>query len=300
MNSTDLLQAAAEAAGAQDYPKSTLYVVATPIGNMADLTLRALHLLTLVDLVACEDTRHTAQLLSHWGLRKPLLALHEHNESEASQQVLEVLKKNQRVAYLTDAGTPAVSDPGAALVAAVHASGLRVCPLPGASSVLCALSAAGDLTHGGFTFHGFLPSKGSERELLLVQLLQSQTTQVLFEAPHRIESFARQLAEAAPMRKLTVCRELTKQFETIQILLAHQFPSWLESDAQQRRGEFVIVLHGLPKQKNEGTDPHVETCLLALLPHIPLKQAVQLTQQLTQVAKNKIYQRALELKQPEV
>jgi len=168
-----LLRAAASAAGAQQYPAGALYVVATPIGNLADLTLRAIHTLSIVDTVACEDTRTSSTLLRHLGLDKPLLALHEHNEAQAASRVCALLARGQRVAYVSDAGTPAVSDPGAALVQAVAAAGHRVVPIPGASSAVTAVSVAGDTRAAGFEFLGFLPSKGSERRAALAAVLRS-------------------------------------------------------------------------------------------------------------------------------
>ncbi|MBP6778464.1 MAG: 16S rRNA (cytidine(1402)-2'-O)-methyltransferase, partial [Piscinibacter sp.] len=162
-------------------------MVATPIGNLADLSLRAIHVLALVDAVACEDTRHSAPLLRHLGLDKPLVAVHRHNEREAAQAVLARLERGERVAYVSDAGTPAVSDPGAALVAAVRDAGYRVLPIPGPSAALAALSVAGDPQATAFRFAGFLPAKGGERSRALVALLAQPDAQVLFEAPHRIE-----------------------------------------------------------------------------------------------------------------
>ena len=193
-----LVQAAALAAGDQQYPAAALYVVATPIGNLADLTLRALHVLALVDAIACEDTRHSARLLEHFGIAKPLIAAHEHNEREAAAPILVRLARGERVAYVSDAGTPAVSDPGAALVAAIRDAGYRVVPIPGASSALAALAVAGDANAHGFAFVGFLPARGNDRARKLAQCAAASATQVLFEAPHRIESLAAALAAAHP------------------------------------------------------------------------------------------------------
>ncbi|MDQ6680920.1 MAG: rRNA small subunit methyltransferase 1, partial [Pseudomonadota bacterium] len=174
------MQVAADAAGDQQYPGSALYVVATPIGNLADLTLRAVHVLALVDAIACEDTRHSAPLLRQLGITKPLLALHRHNERDAAAAVLQRLGLGQRVAYISDAGTPAVSDPGAALVAAAQAAGHRTIPLPGASSAVAALSVAGDTSGAGFVFVGFLPSRGGERALAMTGLAANRATLLLF------------------------------------------------------------------------------------------------------------------------
>jgi len=192
------LAAARAAAGPQHYPAGTLYMVATPIGNLADVSLRALHVLQLADAIACEDTRHTQQLLRAYGIDgKPLLPLHEHNEAEAAQAVLERLRQGQRVAYVSDAGTPAVSDPGARLVAACATAGLRVLPLPGASSVTTAISAAGLSGDGRFVFAGFLPNKAGERQTAVDALAQEPRAVVLLEAPHRIAALEQTLDHMA-------------------------------------------------------------------------------------------------------
>ena len=289
-------QAAASAAGAQHYPAGTLYVVATPIGNLADLTLRAVHVLGLVDAIACEDTRHSAPLLRLLGISgKPLLALHAHNERDAAAGVVERLARGERIAYVSDAGTPAISDPGAALVAAVQAAGHRTVPIPGVSSAVAALSVAGDAIGGPFTFIGFLPTRSGERTLALKQLAASEQTQVLFEAPHRIDALATALAEACPTRTLTVGRELTKQFETVQRLLASDFSAWLASDPNRSRGEFVLVVHALAPAVADDTQAHDAT-LRILLTQLPLKQAVALAAELTGAPRNALYERALALK----
>ena len=271
-------------------------MVATPIGNLADLTLRAVAVLGLVDAVACEDTRVTGQLLRHLGLDKPLLALHQHNETVAAQAVLARLAQGQRVAYASDAGTPAISDPGALLVDAVARAGHRVLPLPGASSVVTALSAAGDGLAQGFTFVGFLPGKGQDRRSALQACAAALGCQVLFEAPHRIDALLAGLAEAAPARRITLCRELTKQFETIVTLTAADAPAWLAADAHRSRGEFVLVLHALPApaRADAGALPaEAERLLLPLLRELPLKQAVALAAELSGAPRNALYAQAL-------
>ncbi|MDP2004326.1 MAG: 16S rRNA (cytidine(1402)-2'-O)-methyltransferase [Rubrivivax sp.] len=296
MDPSPLHRAALLATGHQNHPAGTLYVVATPIGNLADLTLRAIHILGLVDAVACEDTRVAAQLLNHLGLHKPLLALHAHNEHEASQGVMARLAQGQRVAYVSDAGTPAVSDPGAVLVAAAAAAGHPVVPLPGPSSALAALSAAGDTAASAFCFIGFLPAKGGERRSALATLLADRRTQLLFEAPHRIIELAAALAEAAPQRTVTLCRELTKQFETIVTQPAAALPAWLAQDKHHERGEFVLVLHALPAVVAEAgalTETTLHT-LRVLLRELPLKQAVALAAELSGAPRNTLYQRALD------
>jgi 16S rRNA (cytidine1402-2'-O)-methyltransferase len=295
-----IAEAAAAVAAGQSYPTGALYIVATPIGNLADLTLRAIHVLGLVDAVACEDTRVSGALLSRLGLHKPLIALHQHNEKTASHAVVERLARGERVAYVSDAGTPAVSDPGAALVAAVHEAGRTVVPLPGASSVVAALSAAGDALAAGYSFAGFLPSKTAERDAALAELaLRSAESVVLFEAPHRIETALQALADAMPARRLTVARELTKQFETIATLPCADAPAWLAADAQRARGEFVLVLHAQAALPVEGDalPAEAERTLQVLLAELPLKQAVSLAAALSQAPRNALYQRALALKQ---
>ena len=272
--------------------------MATPIGNLADLTLRAIHVLGLVDAVACEDTRVSAGLLRHLGLDKPLLALHQHNEHQAAAAVLQRLAQGQRVAYVSDAGTPAVSDPGAALVAQVAAAGHRVLPSPGASSALAALSVAGDARSSGFAFVGFLPPRGTERAAALRALAQASVTQLLFEAPHRIETLAGELAALLPLRALTLCRELTKQFETVHTLPAAQLPAWLAADANRLRGEFVLVLHAPepPAAADTGLPAAATDMLAVLLRELPLKQAVSLAAELSAAPRNALYQAALRMK----
>ena len=301
-----LLHAAQAAAGAQQYPAATLYPVATPIGNLADITLRAVHLLSLVDRVACEDTRHSAALLRHLGLHKPLLALHAHNEHQAAQQVCGHLAQGERVAYVSDAGTPAVSDPGAVLVATVRAAGFQVMPMPGASSALAALMAAGDSLGQGFRMRGFLPAKGLQRRAAIQECLADAGTQIVFEAPHRILALAQELAAEtqalgtpALERPLTVARELTKQFESIETIGMGQLQVWLQADPQRQRGEFVLVLHALPASAAahpEALPAEAQRLLLTLLDELPLKQAVGLAARISGLGRNALYQAALELK----
>jgi len=295
------LAAAQAAAGAQHYPAGTLYVVATPIGNLADMTLRALHVLGLVDAIACEDTRHTAGLLQVYGLHKPLLALHQHNEAEAAQGVVERLQRGERVAYVSDAGTPGVSDPGARLCAAVQAAGLRTVPLPGASSVTALVSVAGlsEADSAAFEFIGFLPPKGQERAQALRRVAGLPHACVLLEAPHRIAVLARDLA-ALGERRVTVGRELTKQFEEVVTLPCIGLPGWLAEHAARSKGEFVLVLHSLasvPQGVEPGPTPEALRVLDLLLAELPVKSAARLCAELTGGSKNELYQAALQRKQ---
>jgi 16S rRNA (cytidine1402-2'-O)-methyltransferase len=295
IDALQIQQAAAAAAGAQQYPAPALYLVATPIGNLADITLRAVHVLSLVDAVACEDSRVTGALLHHLGLHKALIALHEHNEREAALVVLQRLRAGQRVAYGSDAGTPAVSDPGAALVQAVAGEGFRVVPIPGASSVVAALSVAGDAASQGFRFCGFAPHKGLQRQRALEAACDDSGTQVWLEAPHRIASLAEVWAARAGARPVTVCRELTKQFETVATLPASELPAWLAADAQRRRGEFVLVLHGRGETavQQAADDVAAQHVLDVLLAELPLKQAVSLAARISGAPRNALYQQAL-------
>ena len=294
------LGAAQAAAGAQHYPAGALYVVATPIGNLADITLRALHLLGLVDAIACEDTRHTASLLQAYGLHRPLLALHQHNEAEAAIGVVERLQRGERIAYVSDAGTPGISDPGARLCAAVQAAGLRAIPLPGASSVTTLLSVAGlaaTETDAAFEFTGFLPTKGSARAQALRRLAQQPHACVLLEAPHRIQSLAKDLIELGE-RQVTLGRELTKQFEQLVTLRCDELAGWLAADPMHGKGEFALALHPLARvaASENGPDAEALRVLKLLLAELPLKGAARLAAEITGGSKNALYQAGLALK----
>ena len=272
-------------------------MVATPIGNLADIALRALHVLSLVDTVACEDTRHTAGLLQGYGLHKPLLALHEHNEAEAAQTVIQRLREGQRVAYVSDAGTPGVSDPGARLCAAVVAAGLRCVPLPGASSITALMSVAGTGGHDGrFVFTGFLSPKATERQREVQAIAADDRACVLLEAPHRIEALAKDLA-ALDDRPITVGRELTKQFEEIAQMPAAGFPAWLQGSAHRTRGEFVLLVHPQAAADSGAFDAATLRTLDLLLAELPVKTAVKLCADITGAPRNALYQAALARRQ---
>ena len=279
----------------QTYPIATLYVVATPIGNVTDISLRALHVLSLVDAVACEDTRNTAQLMTRFGLHKPLIAAHQHNEREAAETLVARLQAGERIALVSDAGTPAVSDPGARIVDAVRAAGLRVVPLPGASAAVTAISASG-LLNDQFHFIGFLPSKAKQRETTLQQLRNVTATMVFYEAPHRIVECAAALAAAfEPTRQVVFARELTKLFEEIHRCPLSEAVAWLNADAHREKGEYVVLLEGVAEAE-DAQDAEAERILALLVAELPLKQAAALTAQITGRKKNALYERALQMK----
>lgn len=258
--------------------------------------LRALHLLTLVDALACEDTRHSQALLRSYGVSKPssaFLALHQHNETGAAEEVIVRLQSGQRVAYLSDAGTPAISDPGAKLVAAVHAAGFRVIPIPGASSVTALLSVSGCQGDSSFVFLGFLPSKSQERQTAIKAIAQEARTQVFLEAPHRIQALAKDLAVLGE-RDLGVGRELTKQFEEVARMPANAFAAWLETNPHRAKGEFVLVLH--PLATAEPGLGEAERVLDLLLAELPIKSAVRLAAQISGAPRNAMYALALQKK----
>jgi 16S rRNA (cytidine1402-2'-O)-methyltransferase len=290
------ITAAKDAAGKQNYPTATLYVVATPIGNLADISLRALHVLNMVDAIACEDTRHTQPLLRTYGIdvgsSKPLLAVHEHNELEATEHIIARLQRGERIAFVSDAGTPGVSDPGSKLVAGVRAAGFRVVPLPGASSVTALLSVAGITQNDHFSFMGFLPTKTMERDAAILKLQAITGSIVLLEAPHRIEAVATALGILGD-RLITIGRELTKQFEEIATMPSASFHDWLQHDSNRTRGEFVLVLHPLMAEAPHDDAPRILKLLLA---ELPLKTAVKLTADITGAPRNALYESALLLK----
>jgi len=289
--------AAREAAGAQHYPKGALYVVATPIGNVADISLRALHVFAIADVIACEDTRHTQSLLRACGIDRTgiaWLAVHQHNESSAAEAVIARLRDGARVVYASDAGTPGVSDPGARLVKEVQQQGLAVVPVPGASSVIAVLSVAGAVGDApGFVFQGFLPTKQGERDSALQLLAAEPRTVVLLEAPHRIEALARALAPLGE-RRVTVGRELTKQFEQVATLTCGELAAWVESEPQRSKGEFALVLHPNPAATAPDEGLRVLQLLLA---ELPTRTAVKLASEITKAPRNELYEAALRIKQ---
>ena len=273
-----------------------LYVVATPIGNLSDITLRALEVLKSVDAIAAEDTRHTSGLLSHFGIAKKLIAVHEHNEHQSAEKLLAQLQAGQNIALVTDAGTPGISDPGAVVVDLVRKAGVRVVPIPGASAVIAALSASG-IAQNGFLFHGFLPASGSARRKAL-EILKAQTvTLVFYEAPHRIiESIVDMTAVLGVDRRITIAREITKTFETIHSCTLQNAEAWLRADVNQQRGEFVLLIEAATIKDAAEIPENTIRILKLLLVDLPLKQAVQLATEITGEKKNVLYELALLLK----
>jgi len=282
----------------ESFVPGTLYVLATPIGNLADITARALAAFGVADVVCAEDTRVTGQLLKSYGLHaKKLCSLREHNERSMAQQVIEWLKQGLIVVQASDAGTPAVSDPGARLVEAVRQAGLPVSPVPGVSAVITALSASG-LTSPGFLFHGFLPPKSGERRRTLAQWRETGHSVVCYEAPHRIVDTLKDIvAELGPDRVLFTARELTKTFETLKTLPAAEMLAWVESDSNQQRGEFVLIIDAVPAaEAGEGLPAETLHTLEILAAELPTKQAASLAAQLTGANKKALYEHALTLK----
>ena len=284
----------------QDLPAGALYMVATPIGNLGDITLRALHVLNAVDGIACEDTRHSAALLQQFGIHKKCLALHEHNEISGAQTVIQHLANNERWAYISDAGTPGVSDPGAKLVNEVQKAGLRVIPIPGASAVSGAISAAGSVMHnseGRFQFLGFWPNKTKERDAFIQDISSSKKASIFFESPHHIKETLALLANhLEPDRQLLVCRELTKKFEQLVSIQAQEIMNWLNT-ADSLKGEFVIVVAG--RSTNSDEAPEHSTLLLwanALSPYLGSKEIAAVLSQTLGIPKKEAYQIALDAK----
>lgn len=284
----------------QDWPASTLYVVATPIGNLADLSLRALHALMLCDVVAAEDTRASRQLLDAWGVQTPLLAAHRHNEAQAAQSIVERLSQGQRVALVSDAGAPGVSDPGARVVRAVRDAGYRVVPIPGASAVITALMASGATSdeNPAFLFAGFTPSKPVARRKWLQQWCVTPAPVVMFESPHRLRAALADLLEVCgPDRQLTIARELTKRFEQVHTLPLAQAQAWVDSDSHHEQGEFVLIVHAPPASDNTLLDPATDTLLDALLESVSVRDAAKIAAKVSGMPRDVLYKLALERQQ---
>lgn len=274
--------------------ESALYVVPTPLGNLQDMSLRAIEVLKAVPWVAAEDTRHSQPLLRHFGSGARLLPAHQHNEEQAAQGVIDKLAAGEAVALISDAGTPAVSDPGARIVARVREAGFKVVPLPGACAAVTALSASG-LMAPHFLFYGFLPAKAGQRQKELEALAALPYTLVFYEAPHRVLESVEALAAAfGPERTIVFARELTKLFETIHACPLGEALEWLQADANRQRGEFVLLVEAAPEDADDGAGERVLRLLLA--EGLPVKQCAKLAAEITGASKNELYQKALALK----
>lgn len=271
-----------------------LYVVATPIGNLGDLSPRAVATLCAVDVIAAEDTRHSSKLLQHFSITTPCLALHEHNERRASFKLIERMARGESVALISDAGTPLLSDPGYHLVAAAHAHAIPVVPIPGPSSLVSALSASG-LQADSFVFEGFLPAKPAARRARLDALRVESRTLVFFETPHRILGALRDMQQSfGAERVIVIARELSKAFETTRRGPIGAMLVWMEADADQQRGEFVVMVQGVPRAPAVAADDETRRTLAVLLAELPLKQAVALAARLTGRGRNQLYDLAVQ------
>ena len=279
----------------QSFPERALYVVATPIGNVGDISLRALRVLSMADAIACEDTRNTGQLMMRLGLSTPLFSAHQHNEREIAQKIIERLQAGERIALVSDAGTPAVSDPGARIVDAVLGAGLKVIPVAGPSAAIAALSISG-LVSDQFHFVGFMPAKSSQREQLLGELSSSAVNLVFYEAPHRIlEAVQSMLKMLGPERRILIAREISKLFEQVHRCRLAEAPDWLSAAANHQRGEFVLVVEG-HRAADEQPPSDARHVLQTLLEELPVSQAAALAAKITGLKKNALYQLALELR----
>ena len=270
-----------------------LYVVATPIGNLGDLSPRAQKVLDSVDRICAEDTRTSSTLLANFGIRKPLLALHDHNEDQITGQLVAELKKGQTLALISDAGTPLISDPGFALVRAAREAGVPVMTLPGPCAAVAALSISG-IASDSFTFIGFLPPKAQARRARLQTLATETRTLIFYESSHRILESVEDIAAQFPQRKLCLARELTKLFEESITASAAEVFAWLQQDANRSRGEFVLVLEGAPAEA-QSDDAEAERVLRVLLKELGASQAAKLAAELTGRRKNELYAMANKL-----
>jgi len=275
----------------------TLYVVATPIGNLEDMTPRAIRILAEADLIAAEDTRHSGKLLRHFGIGTETVAVHEHNERSQVPKLIEILKSGKSIAFISDAGTPLVSDPGFQLVRAARQAGLTVTPVPGACAAVAALSVAG-LPSDRFVVEGFPPAKSAARRAVFEKLREESRTLIFYESPHRILESLKDMAEIfGSTREAVLARELTKQFETVRSGGLVELHDWVEADKHQQLGEFVILIHGVPRAEREAMDAEAERVLKLLLEELPVSQAAALAAKITGLKKNKLYEYALAFKQ---
>ncbi|MGB7934436.1 MAG: 16S rRNA (cytidine(1402)-2'-O)-methyltransferase [Gammaproteobacteria bacterium] len=275
--------------------KGVLYVVATPIGNLQDISARAIATLKDVSRIAAEDTRHSARLLSHFGIDTPMVALHEHNEREITPQLLDRLAAGDDLALISDAGTPLISDPGFCLVRAARAAGFRLVPVPGAAACIAALSVAG-LPADHFVFEGFLPARATARRRRLEELGRERRTLVFHESSHRIVECLADMAEIlGGGRSAVIARELTKMFETIESGVLAGLLVWLQADPNRQKGEFVVLVQGSPGVEDSALDEATRQVLAVLVAELPLKQAASLAAKITGLSRNELYAQALEM-----
>ena len=276
--------------------KATLYLIATPIGNLQDISLRALDTLKNVDLIACEDTRHTGQLLAHFSIKKKLTSLHQHNEKEKAIFIIKTIKEGGSVAYVSDAGTPAISDPGAFLVNQAHLSNLLVVPIPGPSALTTAFSAAG-ISSNQFQFFGFLPSSQSKCKQALQDIFSMNMTTIFYESPRRVIKTLTAIVDIfGPEQEIVIGRELTKLFETIYKDKVITLLEKITQNPNDQKGEFVIILSRTEKKTLTQSDISDEHLLKTLLSELPLNQAVKLTATILKKKKKEVYNKALEIK----
>ena len=275
---------------------ANLYIVATPIGNLADLSPRAIEVLQTVDVIAAEDTRHSGHLLQHYAIKTPTVSLHEHNEQQRSEVLLSRLQQGEAVALISDAGTPLISDPGYRLVSLVREHNIKVVPVPGSCALIAALSASG-LPSDKFSFEGFLPSKAGTKRQVLESLKNTSQTVIFYESPRRLRATLNEMLEiVGPDRLTCLARELTKLHETIVTKPLNELVTWVEGDSNQQRGECVLLVAGKTEQNDPG-EIEVERVLSLLLDDLPIKKAAAITAQLLGTSKNKSYDLALKLKQ---
>lgn len=272
----------------------TLFVVATPIGNLQDLTPRALQVLRDVSLIAAEDTRHSARLMQHFGIATPMTACHDHNERDKGQRLVERMLAGDDIALISDAGTPLISDPGFHLVRQAREAGIKVSPVPGACALIAALSAAG-MPSDRFAFEGFLPAKAHGRQQRLQALLEEPRTWLVYEAPHRLLDCLRDMQQVlGAQRRVLLARELTKTFETLHAAPLDELVAWVAADTDQQRGECVLVVEGAPEPEADEVSAQALHVLDLLLAELPVKRAARLAAEITGVRKNLLYQVALE------
>ena len=267
-----------------------LYVVATPIGNLQDFSLRAQSILKTVDLIAAEDTRHTKVLLNHFAIATPLQSLHEHNEKHIAPQLIQRLQQGENIALVSDAGTPLISDPGHYLVQLAHEAGLNISPIPGASALISALSVSG-LSADQFYFAGFLPPKATARQQRLQSLAAQTCTLAFYEAPHRILDSVTDMAQVFGEQRIGVLvKELTKVYETVKHGSLSELLAWLQAEPARQKGEFVVLIEGVDAKQQPEIDVETKQLLDILLQELPLKKAAKIASQITGISKNKLYQ----------